>query len=156
MPFPLEEVPAWACAWLRSLFPEKGAGAEKLYLHRGGAGRRLANEAELEKALSARGFVSIHPDKFSATEQAKLLSSARFVVAPHGAALVNLVFAPPGAMLFELFHPQHKNRCYANLAAACGHRYASMDGQPVERPGSRALEYTVDVAAVGRRIEKEL
>lgn len=152
MPFPMEEVPAWVSAYLRSLFPERASGPEKIYLRRGAGRRRLANEPELEAALSGMGFVSVEPERLTVAEQAKLLSSARAVVAPHGAALTNLVFAPPGTLLVELFHPEHKNRCYINLAAACGQHYASLDGQITDRSGGRQLEYTVDVTAVLRRI----
>jgi capsular polysaccharide biosynthesis protein len=153
MPFPLEEVSAWACAWLRALVPQKSSGPEKLFLSRRGVGgRQLANEAELQAALEARGFVPVQPEKLSVAEQAQLLGSARCVVAPHGAALTNLVFAPPGALLLELFHPQHKNRCYVNLAAACGHRYVSLDGCAIQHADTKRLEYAVDVSAVLRTI----
>lgn len=153
MPFPVEEVSGWACAWVRSLFPQTASGPKKIYLsRRGAARRRFDNEAELQMALEARGFVSIQPETLTVAEQAKLLSSARCVVAPHGAALTNLVFAPPGALLLELFHPQHKNRCYVNLAAACGHRYAGLDGRATNRAGDRQLEYSIDVATVVRLI----
>ena len=148
MPFPPEEASAWACAFVRSLFPMGTSGLEKVYLRRGAGRRRLINESELETALQSHGFVSIQPDQLTVAEQAKSLSSARCVVAPHGAPLTNLLFAPRGALLVELFHPQHKNRCYINLAAACGHRYASLDGHPANRAGDKRLEYTVDVPAV--------
>jgi capsular polysaccharide biosynthesis protein len=154
MPFPLEEVPAWVCDWLRCLAPKGKPGPEKIFFSRRGVtGRPLANEAELETALTARGFVSVQPEKFSVTEQAQLLGSARCVVAAHGAALTNLVFAPPGALLLELFHPQHKNRCYVNVAGAAGHRYASLDGRAVQQTDPRRLEYTVDVSEVLKAID---
>ena len=151
MPFPVEEISPWACKYLRSLFPESGAGPEKIYLRRGAGRRRLVNEAELEAALARMGFVSVEPERLTVAEQAKLLSSARSVVAPHGAALTNLVFAPRGALLMELFHPEHKNRCYINLAAACGHRYVALDGKAGKATGG-TLEYSVDIAAVEREV----
>jgi capsular polysaccharide biosynthesis protein len=155
MPFPVEEVAAWACDWVRSLFPEKGSGPEKLYLSRGAAGRRiLANEPELEKSLAAQGFAVVRTDSMTVAEQARLFGSVRCVVAPHGAALTNMIFAPPGALLLELFHPQHKNRCYVNLAAACGHRYACLDGQSIIRPGDKSLAYRMAASAI-MRILKE-
>jgi hypothetical protein len=154
MPFPTEEVSGWVCEWLRSLVPTRGPGLEKLFLSRRGvSGRQLANEVELEAALTARGFVPVQLETLSVVEQARLLGTARCVVAPHGAALTNLVFAPPGALLVELFHPQHKNHCYANLAAACGHRYASLDGRAIPHGDARRLENTVDVSAVMELIE---
>jgi hypothetical protein len=155
MPFPLEEVPPWVCAWLRSLVSQKTSGPEKIFLARRGiGGRQLVNEAQLEAALVQRGFVSIQPPNLSVAEQARLLGSARCVVAPHGGALTNLVFAPAGAVLLELFHPQHKNRCYVSLAAACGHRYASLDGQAIPHANPKRMEYTVDVPAVLRMLDE--
>jgi capsular polysaccharide biosynthesis protein len=149
MPFPLEKIPPWVCAWLRSLVASGSGGPDKIFLsRREGGGRRLMNEIALEQALRERGFVAVQPALLSVTEQARMLGSARCVVGAHGAALSNLVFAPPGALLLELFHPAHKNRCYANLAAACQHRYASLDGQPIATGSAEKLEYTVDIAAV--------
>jgi len=149
MPFPLEEVASWACAWVRSLFPEKGPGPEKVYLARPGGGRRaLVNQTELETALKARGFVLIQPEALTVAEQAKQLGSARYVIAPHGAALANLIFAPAGASLLELFHPQYKKSYYLSLAQACGLHYARLDGQPVDRTDDSKLEYTIGVSTV--------
>ena len=156
MPFPGDEVPAWACAYVRSLFPEKALGPEKIYLRRGAGRRQLVNEAELEKALQSLGFVSIQAERLTVAEQANQLSSARCVVAPHGAALTNLLFAPPGALLMELFHPQHKNRCFVNIAAACGHRYASLDGFSNDRDGERHLHYAIEVGTVLEILKNEI
>ena len=149
MPFAQRTIPSWVGPWLRSLVPPAPTGPEKVYLSRRDAGgRQLAGEAELEAALGGRGFVSLQPEQLSVAEQARRLGSARFVVGPHGAALTNMVFAPAGALVVEFFHPQHKNRCYENLAAACGHRYASLDGEATERNHERRLEYRIDTADI--------
>jgi capsular polysaccharide biosynthesis protein len=157
MPFPTEEVSPWACAWLRSYITANSPGPEKIFLSRRGVpGRRLVNEMELQTALAERGFVSVEPADLPVMEQAHLLNGARCVVAAHGAALTNLVFAPRGAFLMELFHPQHKNLCYAHLAAVCGHRYASLDGTAIPRNNSCQLEYAVDIAAVLKTLDENL
>src|SRR5215469_6249442 len=66
MPFPRYQVPAWVCAWLRSLFPNQGSGPEKIFISRGGwRRRRLANQAELETRLQKEGFISIRPEQFA-------------------------------------------------------------------------------------------
>ncbi len=156
MPFPVEEVTPWACAWVRSLFPERSSGAERLFLSRRGVkSRHLANEIELESSLKHLGFLSLQPELLSVTEQANIFSSARWVVAPHGASLTNLLFAPPGARLVELFHPHHKNRCYMNLAAACGHRYATLEGQPTDRSKKGYLEYEIEIPALLKILANE-
>jgi len=155
MPFTRQAVPAWAVAWLRSLVPQKRPGPKRVYLSRRGVGgRKLLNEAELLAALEPYGFLAVQAENLSMTEQAGCVGSARFILAPHGAALANMVFAPPGTGIVELFHPRHKNRCYENLAAVCGHRYACLDGIAIERKRNRRLEYTVDVAAVLECLER--
>jgi capsular polysaccharide biosynthesis protein len=156
MPFARRTNSAWVGAWLRSLVAAVNTGPEKIYLsRRGAAGRQLTNEEELAAALKPQGFVMVQPEKLSVAEQARLLGAARCVVAPHGAALANLAFAPPGARLLELFHPEHKNRVYENLAAACGHRYASLDGSAVNRTGAGYLQYAVEVTTVLRKLTEE-
>jgi hypothetical protein len=159
MPFPHRQVSAWVCAWVRSLFPNDGSGPEKIFISRGGRSRRrLANEAELETRLHREGFISIQPERFSVAEQARLFSSAKCVVAAHGAGLVNMVFAPANALLVELFHPDYIRPTYESLAASAGLRYAAMIGHCRSRPGTAEKhseyesEFEIDVSAVVRTI----
>lgn len=154
MPFPLWQIPPWACAPARALFPERGGGPEKIYLsRRGAARRRLVNEAELEAALEARGFVCVRMETLPVAGQAKMFGSAKQVVSPHGAGFANLVFAPPGALLVELFHPDNRNPIYQNVAAACGLRHASLIGdrtRKLVRHDDDRAEYVIKVADVLR------
>lgn len=150
MPYPPEEIAPWACQYLRSLFHVSAGSPEKIYLRRGAGRRHLVNEVELEAALAAMGFISVDTGCLTVAEQAKVLSGAKHVVGPHGSALANLIFAAPGALLVELFHPGHKNRCYVNIADACGHQYAALDGRRTNSSANRQLEYAVDVPAVVR------
>ncbi|HTR40322.1 MAG TPA: glycosyltransferase family 61 protein [Pseudomonadales bacterium] len=159
MPISEWKVSPWVCAWLRSLFPANPSGPEKIYISRREAKRRrLINEAELERALQAMGFVSIQPEQLKVVEQARLFSSAKCVVGAHGAGLANMVFAPPNALLVELFHPDTERRpCYQHLAASAGQRYASVIGQRTQAvmPGSEDdAEYKVDTLAVTRAVEE--
>jgi hypothetical protein len=149
MPFARKTVPTWVAPWLRSLRPAPAGGPEKVYLSRRGVpGRKVANEPELLAALEPLGFTVVEPEKLSVAEQARCLGAARWIVGPHGGALANMVFAPPGACVLEFFHPQHKNRCYENLAAASGHRYANLDGEATEHSREGRLEYRIGVTAV--------
>lgn len=149
MPFARKTVPAWVAPWLRSLAPAGPGGPEKVYLsRRGTAARRLVNESEIEAALAARGFITLQPERLTVAEQARSLASARWIAGPHGGAMANMVFAPPGARVLEFFHPRHKNRCYANLAAAGGHRYASLEGGITRHDTAGRLEYQLAPAGV--------
>jgi capsular polysaccharide biosynthesis protein len=158
MPAPIWKVPAWVCAWLRSLFPVQNGGPEKIYISRRNTSRRrLVNEIELEAKLQAAGFVSLQAERFSVVEQARLFSSARCVVSCHGAGLTNMVFAPPNSLLVELLHPDIVIRpAFQYLAPSAGLRYAAVMGLRTQESVPRReeeAEFKIDPSAVFRAIE---
>jgi capsular polysaccharide biosynthesis protein len=78
----------------------------RLYLTRSAAtshwSRQLENEGELIALLQARGFEVIDPGKMSIPQQIEMFSEAAMIVAPHGSALANIMFAPPGCAVIDL------------------------------------------------------
>ena len=145
MPLPRCRVPGWACAWVRSLFPERDPNAPKLlYVSRRTASRRrLANELEVEPHLKKLGFAIVQPERLGLVEQVKLFSAAKCIVAPHGAGLTNIVFAPPGAHLVELCHPDAEASTYRELVPVCGLRYSRLNGRPNGSP--KTADFTIAV-----------
>jgi capsular polysaccharide biosynthesis protein len=95
-------------AWLRArLAPQltaqqAGDGALLYASRREQANRRVLNEDAVEAMLAQMGFRIVVPGEMSVPAQIEAFSRARVVVAPHGAALANMVFAPPGAILVEI------------------------------------------------------
>jgi len=95
-------------AWLRArLAPQLTAqqtddGALLYASRREQTNRRVLNEDEIEAMLAQMGFRIIVPGEMSVPAQIEAFSRARVVVAPHGAALANMVFAPPEAILVEI------------------------------------------------------
>lgn len=78
----------------------------RLYLTRRDAtARRLHDEPALEALLHAHGFESIAFSGLDVPAQAALMAEAACVVAPAGAALANLVFAPPHCHVVEISPP---------------------------------------------------
>lgn len=151
MPVMEWKVPAWTRAWLRTLFPAKKSGPEKFFISRRDAPqRRLINEADLEKQLTAAGFTSVELGRLPVAEQAGLFSSVKCVVAQHGAGLANMVFAPPGAVLVELCASPKTPPCYKNLAAAAGLRYAVVLGHLPDKPVSDSGDFAIDISTVVR------
>src|SRR5690606_30195157 len=76
---------------------------KRLYVSRKGLQwRNVLNEAEVLEVLAPLGFESVALDGLSVLEQAALFRDAEMVIAPHGAALANLVFASPGAKVVEI------------------------------------------------------
>jgi Glycosyltransferase 61 len=128
---PLEPA-AWACAWLRETFQaDESSVTRRLYVTRRGAlRRRLQNEEEIVDLLVEAGFDVVDPAVLTVAEQAKLFASAEIVVAPHGAGLANLVFAPARATVVELLSPHYVNPCYWALSCAVDVRYQFVLGSP--------------------------
>ena len=126
-----------------------------MYLGRGDADRRrVLNDAEVRARLERRGFVSVSMDGRPIHEQAALLAGAECVVAVHGAALANLVFAPRDATVVELTYRNWPMTMYRDLCATIGQPYHAVPGrEPALWPvfGTPALidaDTVVDVAAL--------
>ena len=127
-------VSKWRCDYLRKIFscwmnpsPEKGC---RLYITRNNTDRRrVRNEDEVVGLLSGYGFTVVDPGKMSLQDQVDLFSRAEFIVAPHGGALTNVVFASPGTRLVELFSPGYINRCFWEIAVLTGVGYSCLIGR---------------------------
>lgn len=97
---------------------------EKIYICRGNVKKRMVlNESELVEFLSSKGFISVTLDDLSIVEQANIFNSARVIVAPHGAALSNLVFCNKKTKLIEIFHPDYINVCFWEISNHVGLDY---------------------------------
>ena len=75
--------------------PVRELGPLKLFVARVGAvnGRNLANQAEIQAGLEARGYVTVNPGALSMEEQVVLFARATHIVGVEGAAMANLLFA---------------------------------------------------------------
>jgi capsular polysaccharide biosynthesis protein len=97
--------PRWAVDAVRNLFAdaESESARPRIYLSRGTASRRrVVNELEVVDMLRRLGFVDLRFDNMTVAEQAAAIRGAAVVVAPHGAALTNLVFARAGTRVIEI------------------------------------------------------
>jgi hypothetical protein len=134
-------------AFSRRLFyePPSAAPTRRLYVSRGaGIRRRLTNEAQLTGHAARYGFENVNMVGRSVAEQAKLFGEAAFIIAPHGAALTNLLFAAPGARVLELLpsHPAPSAAIdapaltvFREICAFVGCPYSCIYGEPI--PGQR-------------------
>ncbi|KAJ8605346.1 hypothetical protein CTAYLR_002409 [Chrysophaeum taylorii] len=99
--------------FVRSRFPPKPMTPRVVVLLRADADRDWDVKG-LEKACARRWpGVDVSCESFSRAtrlrEVARALGDARVLVAPHGAALANCVFLPPGARVFELDAHAHRH-----------------------------------------------
>ena len=89
----------------------------RLYIRRQGkVNRKIVNEAELERSLNSKGFISIDTASISVREQIALFKGAKTIVSAHGSALANLVFCRPETSVIEIFGPYCGETCYPRIA----------------------------------------
>lgn len=102
---------------------------ERLYISRSDARwRQVVNEDEVVECLRGEGFHPVRLKDLPFQEQVDLFSRAEYVVGPHGAGMANLLFAPAGTRVVELFAPRFLGACFYGITNVLGQRYAYMIG----------------------------
>lgn len=125
------------CDWLRAHFlpPSLGKPTRRLYISREDAAeRRMSNEHDLIEILTPLGFETITLSNRSITEQAALFAQAEIVLAPHSAALANLVFSSPGTRVLDIMPADRLRTYYWELSACMGLDYYYCYSQPDPNP----------------------
>lgn len=98
--------------------------------------RRLVGEDVVMHELAALGFERVCLEALDVRAQAEIFAEAEFIVSPHGAGLTNLLFAPHGTGVVELFSKAGAHdSLYRRLASLLGHHYAAVTGPT--HPGAR-------------------
>jgi capsular polysaccharide biosynthesis protein len=152
----LAVLPGWyeiqpAAALLRArLIDHAGESAgERIYVSRKGR-RKCMNEAEVFALLSKRGFTFVEDKPRSVSDQIGIFRSAKVIVAPHGAALTNLLWCEEGAQVIELFGDSYQPPYYRNLSAFRSLDYHKIGADtPDEGHWSEVnADITVDLAAL--------
>jgi len=62
-------------------------------------------------------------ESLSFKDSVKLFSKCKIIVAPHGAGLTNMLFAPEGIQIIEFMPYSDPNECYCHLANMLEHNY---------------------------------
>ena len=62
-------------------------------------------------------------ENLNITETIKLFSNCKIIIAPHGAGLTNMLFAPNGSTIIELMPYSDPNECYFHLSNMLDHEY---------------------------------
>jgi len=133
--------------------PLATAPEQLLFVSRGNTRlRRLVNEAELMAALLDFDFEFFLPKSNDHGSQIEAFRSARVVVAVHGAALTNLLFCQPGALVIELFPSNHVKSTYCWLAMRLGLRYRAVIGFS----GDYLQAFSIRIPLVIAEVEAEL
>lgn len=126
------------------------AARRRLYLRRGQAKiRNLANGAALEAMALERGFEVLEPAAFNLADQARLPAESEKILAVHGAALANLLFARPGAEVVEIFAEDFCKSVYMMLARQLGLRHRRV----LSGAGDYAQNFEADLEAVAAALD---
>lgn len=151
----------WVTDFLHELFlPDPPPrSSRRLYVRRGVSTRKVLNEHEVLELLEPVGFESVSNEGRSVAEQAALFASADAVVAAHGSALANLVFARPGTTVVELMGRNCAVADFTELAWRRGLNYRMIMGTEPAQPDrwwtrQGLADTTVDVRALGSCLEQ--
>ena len=120
-------------AWLEQLWdpvPADNQTRAPLWLARPGAVRRsVLGEAPQIQRLQAQALT-----QGSIPEQLAEMAEARRVIAPHGAAMANLIAAAPGAELLELVNPAYQTSYFDDLIQRRQLRHRRLEAAPTPLP----------------------
>ncbi len=108
--------------------------------------RRIQNKEAVLELLQPLGFEQFVLSDLSFQEQVKLFSEADIVVAPHGAGLINMIFADK-TVVVELF-PEWVKPTFFLLASNLGHDYGCIKCQQENR------DIVVDLDSLEKLINK--
>lgn len=146
--------------WVDPLMPEwyrrrlgllERQGRRRLYLSRAGTDRRrITNEAALVAMLTTLGFEVVKPETLGVRAQIELFADASHIVSPSGAALTNMIFAPPGTQVVSIYHKAFAavdvDLYFDALAKACGHVFAPVTATAVAAHASgRTIDADIEV-----------
>ena len=132
-----------AVDFLRASFgvPTASGTGKRFYLVRGETrDRRVIDEPDLVAALGKEGFEPLDSSRLGIRATAAALAGAEWIIAPHGATLTNMVFAPPGCKVVEIFDPGFTNPCYRLLSARCSHSYSAFYSLPQKQTANQAAD----------------
>jgi capsular polysaccharide biosynthesis protein len=134
--------------------------AKKIYLSRSeksGNLRQIDNLSAVEAAIRDCGIQLIRPESMEFKEQVAACMNAELIVAPVGAALANMIFAPPGCGVIVLspYYDEANYFYYSNLAGVLGHELRYVLGpQTRENKHPAHKSYHIDVEVLMATLEQ--
>jgi hypothetical protein len=142
--------------------PGAPVGGRRLFIQRGQvSGRKELNLPQIKEALEPLGFEFTTTQGMTMQHEADLFGNADVMVAVHGAALHNLLFARPGTRVIEMFPFDYFEESNYVIAALGGCDYSYLIGEPVgnsfdgaELPKRNRADIRVDPAKLLRLLEQ--
>ncbi len=91
--------------------------------------RNIENLQEVQAVFGEFGYEIVLPDNLSLREQIALMRECKIIASMHGAGLANVLFAPSGAVVFEIFSEYYHDFGPQMCALLRKHRYMYMVGK---------------------------
>ena len=132
----------------RQIDPSAG---RRLYLRRGASKiRNLRNDDDFTALATEDGFEILEPASANLADQVQRTAEADRILAVHGAALANLIFARPGAALVEVFAQDFCKSVYMMLARQLGLTHFRV----VSGPGDYQQNFTADLPKIKSQLQR--
>ena len=112
-----------------------GADKSKIFIGRRG-GRAISNQEEISSEIKKFGFETIYLEDLSVLDQIHLFNNAKTIIAPHGAALTNLIYQKNSAKVFELFPSYYVNPLFFRICLLNSHTYNYFVSDSVSSDGN--------------------
>jgi hypothetical protein len=127
--------------WSEIVTPFKGrifqTPSRKIFLTRQKTRLRFIENSEgIEEMCRRQGYEIIDTDALTPELQIEVFAAASHIVGIHGAGLTNMMFAPEGCRVLELFPPPDLGYLpyhYIMLAKIRGFKYRALIGSPPEK-----------------------
>jgi hypothetical protein len=147
-----------AYLFTRNLFIKKSEfkwsdNKSRIYVKRGNVNRRkVNNEAQVIGLLEKYGFAVVEMDNKTVQEQAEIFFQAEAIVAPHGAALTNLLFIQPGVKVIELIPYGYVNNCFYVMGSYGEAEYFYLQGE--RTTSNKDHVRNIDISIEVQKLEK--
>jgi capsular polysaccharide biosynthesis protein len=147
---PRQKPDQWAVTWLRttfSPFAKSSHGQPQCILisRKRAKNRGFTNEDQIVDCLAPLLPVVVDLEDLTVAEQIGLFAGARWIIAPHGAGLTNLLFARSDCRVIELFGSIKINDCYRHLAESVGCSHTFLLGEDVvdSHTGEKSIQTNI-------------
>jgi capsular polysaccharide biosynthesis protein len=130
---------------------------KRVYVKRGQVNRRrVLNELAVLETLKRHGFESVEMSNKTLPEEVSIFYQAEAIVAPHGSALVNLLFIQPGVKVLELMPFGYVNSFFYAMASYGAAEYFCLQGENTmqDNVAPQFLDIYIDIQKLEEICEK--
>ena len=133
---------------MKNYVPKDSLSKKRIYVRRGNVKhRKVLNEEKVISLLKKYSFEILDMDNRSVQEQIQIFNEAEVIIAPHGAALTNLLFVNPGTKVVELLPDQYSHNCFYALASygQCDYYYLNNTNGENQREAAYGKANKLDI-----------